>query len=134
MYQRDYLQKQLELLGLFMATVFGKKEVQQPDYILEAIEKNATQFLGRDKLYLIDEQIDFQPNDTVTTKQEMFKYETAARLLYEKANAFERQTKLISAEKCRKKSIQLFEYVKLFDKTYSEERERILESLRLRKN
>jgi hypothetical protein len=134
MYQRDYLQKQLELLGLFIATVFGKKEEHQPDYILEAIEKNAEQFLGIDKLYLINEQIAFEPNEVIVTKQDIFIYGTSARLLYEKANAFERQTKLISAEKCREKSIQLFEFVKRFDKTYSEERERILEELKFRKN
>jgi hypothetical protein len=134
MYQRDYLQKQLELLGLFMATVFGKKEIHQPDYILEAIEKNAERFLGRDTLYLIDEQIPFMPNEVITTKHEMFKLETAARLLYEKAIALERQTKLISADKCRKKSILLYEYVKALDKTYSEEREHILEALKFRKN
>ncbi len=134
MYQGDYLQKQLELLGLFMATVFGKKEVHQPDYILEAIEKNAEKFLGVDRCYLIDEQLPFSPNEIITTKQDVFIYDTAARLLFEKAYAYERQTKLFSAEKCKQKSIALFEFVKRFDKTYSEERENMLAQLKLRKN
>jgi hypothetical protein len=133
-YQRDYIQKQLELLGLFFATLFGKKNVVPPDDLLEAIDLHAQKLLGKEYLHLLDETVLFQPNQLITTKQDIFKYEAAARYLYEKFIILENQTKLISAEKSRDKSIALYEYVKRLDKTFSLEREKILEDLKRRRN
>jgi hypothetical protein len=127
--RKDYLENQLALLGQFIATIFNNKNNNKTEDLIQNIDTYGEMHLSKSMVSLINEQLEMPDKTIIGTKKDLVELEIGAKLLIEKYRLFLQLSQPFSAEKARKKSLQILQLIKMIDSTYSIEREKLIKEL-----
>ncbi len=133
MYQKDYILRMIEMFGEFMQALFGMIRKGQYKKASLAIENAYTELLQKNSAEILH----IPSEALVTTLQHEHRFneqqiEIVAGLLYAEAELLLRQKHLSESRENYQKSLLIYEFLDETQKTYSQERQETLETLRKR--